>query len=66
MSRFYYSDEELEINKVLKMNRDISRTVQTDGEMARVRSSADTNITSSIALLELLEPVFTKNVKLKI
>ena len=55
MSRFYYSDEELEINKVLKMNRDISRTVQTDGEMARVRSSADTNITSSIALLELLD-----------
>lgn len=54
MSRFKYSDEELKVNKVIKMNQDISTSILNDKEMAKVRNSADANIDSSLELLRSL------------
>lgn len=54
MSKFQYTDEELKINKVLKMNQDISRELLSDRELVSARSSADDSIASSIALLQSL------------
>lgn len=54
MSRFKYSDEELDINKVLKMNQDISTAMIQDQEMGEVRQCADGNIESSLELLHSL------------
>lgn len=54
MSQFKYSDGEMEINKVLKMNQDISKSLQNDAEMGSIRETADANIDSSIALLRSL------------
>lgn len=54
MSRFKYSDEELDINKVLKMNQDISTAMIQDLEMDEVRQCADANIESSLELLHSL------------
>lgn len=55
MSRFKYTDEELQINKVLKRNHDTSAELLADQKLINTRMSADDNITSSIALLKNLE-----------
>ena len=54
MSRFEYSDEELKVNKVIKMNQDISTSILNNKEMAKVRNSADANIDSSLELVRSL------------
>lgn len=54
MSRFKYSEDELNINKVLKMNQDVSNEIMHDQEMEKVRNSADSNIESSLELLHSL------------
>lgn len=54
MSRFKYSSDELDMNKVLKMNRDLSQSMLTDGDMSQTRISADASIESSLALLRSL------------
>lgn len=54
MSRFKYSSDELDMNKVLKMNQDISQSMLNDGAMSQVRSSADNSIEASLALLRSL------------
>lgn len=54
MSRFKYSSDELDINKVLKMNQDISKSLLEDTDMKATRNSADSNIASSIELLRSL------------
>lgn len=54
MSRFKYSDDELDINKVLKMNQDNSDALLNDLDMKHTRSVADSNIDSSIELLRSL------------
>lgn len=54
MSQFKYSDQEMDLNKVLKMNRDISVSLQNDVETAAVRQNADNAIAASMALLQSL------------
>lgn len=54
MSRFKYSGDELDINKVLKMNQDISKSLLKDTDMKATRNAADSNIASSIELLRSL------------
>lgn len=54
MSRFKYSDNELEQNKILKMNQDISSSLMNDSSMADARQKADAAIESSVELLRLL------------
>lgn len=51
MSRFKYSSDELDINKVLKMNKDVSKSLLGDSELKKTRNSADNNIDSSLELL---------------
>lgn len=55
MSRFQYSGQERDLNKVLKMNQDISLGMLHDVEMASARGIADANIESSVELLLALE-----------
>ena len=55
MSRFKYSSDELDMNKVLKMNQDVSRSMSDDQQMSQTRSSADSNIEASLALLRSLD-----------
>lgn len=54
MSRFHYSDDEMDINKVLKMNQDISKSMLENTDLNEKRSNADSNIDSSIELLRSL------------
>lgn len=54
MSQFQYSDQEKDLNKVLKMNQDISNGMLHDRPMADTRASADENIDSSLKLLSNL------------
>lgn len=54
MSRFKYSSDELDMNKVLKMNQDASRSMLTDRDMSQTRISADASIEASLALLRSL------------
>lgn len=54
MSRFKYSDEEMNVNKVLKMNKDISTSLLNDSDMNSLRSAADSNIESSLELVRSL------------
>ena len=54
MSRFKYSSDELDINKVLKMNKDVSKSLLGDSELKKTRNSADNNIDSSLELLRSL------------
>lgn len=54
MSRFKYSDDELEINKILKFNQDLSNSLLNDSEIASKRTEADSNIAASIELLRSL------------
>lgn len=54
MSRFKYSDDEMDINKVLKMNQDISNSLLGDSDLKASRSAADCNIKASLELLRSL------------
>ena len=54
MSRFKYSSDELDINKVLKMNKDVSKSLLGDSELKKTRNSVDNNIDSSLELLRSL------------
>lgn len=54
MSRFKYSDAELDVNKVLKMNQDISQSILNNADISDMRSQADNNIASSMELLQSL------------
>ena len=51
MSRFKYSADEMDINKVLKMNQNISTALLEDTDMEKIRSDADSSINSSLELL---------------
>lgn len=55
MSRFKYSDDEKDINKVLKMNQDNSVLLLHSAEMEAIRRTADRNIDSSLELLKALK-----------
>lgn len=52
MSRFKYSDEEMNANKILKMNQDVARAMQNDNSLTATRESADAAIESSLNLLK--------------
>lgn len=54
MSKFKYSDDEMDINKVLKMNQDLSTSLLNDSDLQTTRSAADSNIDSSLELLRSL------------
>lgn len=54
MSRFEYSDREMDLNKVLKMNQDISASLQNDPAVTSARQTADASIASSLELLQTL------------
>lgn len=54
MSRFKYSCGELDMNKVLKMNQDVSQSVLDDYQMSQTRNCAECNIDASMALLSSL------------
>lgn len=51
MSRFKYSDEELDLNKILKMNQDVSTSLLNNPEVSFNRREADVNIAASMELL---------------
>lgn len=51
MSRFKYSDEELDLNKILKMNQDVSTSLMNNPEVSFTRREADVNIAASMELL---------------
>ena len=55
MSKFRYTDEELQINKVLKMNQDISMELLSNSDLRKTRNSADDSISSSMTLLQSLK-----------
>lgn len=54
MSKFKYSDDEMDINKVIKLNQDISTSMCVDKEMDLTRIDADASIDASIELLRSL------------
>ncbi|MCI7543093.1 MAG: hypothetical protein MSB08_08720 [Subdoligranulum sp.] len=54
MSRFKYSRDELDLNKVLKINQDVSHSMLVDHQMSQARNSSDANIEASLALLRSL------------
>lgn len=54
MSKFEYSDEELALNKLLKMNLDVSSLLLHNSEVDSTRRDGDTNISASIELLRSL------------
>lgn len=54
MSRFKYTEEEMSINKVLKMNQDISNSLLTAPDRSSLRNQADSNIASTLELLSSL------------
>lgn len=54
MDQFKYSDEELKINKVLKMNQEQSKALLNNPEMEQARDSAGQSIETSLALLKRL------------
>lgn len=54
MSQFKYSDEEKELNKILKLNQIQSQQLLSNSELAATRNSADSNIDSTMALLQSL------------
>ena len=54
MSRFKYSDDEMNINKILKKNQNISKSLLKDSELHATRSAADSAIDSSMELLHSL------------
>lgn len=54
MSRFKHSESEKDINKVLKMNQDVLKSIENDPDLISTRKSADKNIDSSMELLSSL------------
>lgn len=54
MSQFKYTKEEMNINKVLKMNQNISGSLFTDPSRISSRNQADANIASTLELLSSL------------
>ena len=54
MGKFQYSDTEMDLNKVLKMNLDESEALLKDPELSGLRADADQNIASSMELLRSL------------
>lgn len=54
MSKFQYSDEEMKLNKVLKMNQDKSNALQNNTEILSSREAADFNIAAAQNLLQSL------------
>lgn len=54
MSQFQYSDTEKDLNKVLKMNQDLSNAIADDPALALQRSQADASIEASQMLLRSL------------
>lgn len=54
MSKFKYSDDEMDVNKVLKMNQDISQNLLNNPDISNTREQADNNIKDSIELLRSL------------
>lgn len=55
MSKFKYSNQEKNINKILKMNQDKSKELLSNSSKSSTRKDADVNIDSSIELLRSLE-----------
>lgn len=55
MSRFQYSEQEKNLNKILKMNQDRALSLRNDSDMAATRRAADATIDSSLELLQSLE-----------
>lgn len=51
MSRFNYSNDEMDMNKVIKMNQDISYSILNNQDKEESRKLADSNIDSSLELL---------------
>ena len=54
MGRFKYSDDEMDLNKVLKMNLDESESLLGEPELSKVRTEADERIEASMKLLRSL------------
>lgn len=54
MGRFKYSDDEMDLNKVLKMNLDESESLLGEPELSKVRTEADERIEASMELLRSL------------
>lgn len=54
MSKFKYSDDEMDVNKVLKMNKDISLSLLQGADKAKSRNESDLNIEKSMELLKKL------------
>lgn len=54
MSQFQHSDEEKELNRNLLMNQILSQQLLSDRELAAMRDSADSNIDSTMVLLQSL------------
>lgn len=66
MGEFRYSNEELNINKVLKMNQTQSEELSNDPALHETRAAADQAIADSLALLESLgKPVNLKKAPTK-
>ena len=51
MSQFRYSKDEYDINRILKLNQDISNEISNDCELHEQRNDADANIESTKSLL---------------
>ena len=51
MSQFRYSKDEYDINRILKLNQDISNEISNDYELHEQRNDADANIESTKSLL---------------
>ncbi len=54
MGKFEYSKNEKNVNKVFKMNQELSNALLTDSSLKSTREEADDNIDSSIELLRSL------------
>lgn len=54
MSKFNYTKEELNINKALKMNQEMSRAILSDKDLENTRIQADDNISAAVELLNSL------------
>lgn len=54
MSKFKYTKEELNINKALKMNQEMSRAILSDKDMENTRRQADDNIAAAVEQLNSL------------
>lgn len=55
MSKFKYSDNQMVINKVLKMNQNMSKEILNDIDKKNIRTTANNNISSSLEILKSLD-----------